>query len=424
VQLAAIPEAGSAGILNTVGQREDALKDFYNSLKLTVPDDSPFAVNAKYWLTFALNAKLDDPKLSAAEKSKTITEIQTAAAQISKTAREQMATATDDKKKNMYRQMLTGTILLSSRLAQDQQHDPKGALEQLNGFEDAVKGLPNAEALLVEAQQTRVRAYMDSGQSAKATEALVDYMAKRPNEGIGLVSRLLQQLGKDIDAADAKHDDKTLAALLPQRAALTGFLAKWAKENKDPKVNSQAFAFEAFDANSKRLAAAFEHDPAKRKSLLEATSTVYDSLLAQPQGAADPNVQFGAAMTYYELGQFEKARDMLGKLLRERRLGNPQQVQTVNGQQQVVDNDLYWEARLKFLRANLEIAKKNNDDTLKTNITGELRLIYTQFGRTTGGAKWGPEFEKDRKALDPTINPDEAVLPEPTTVPTTEPGTP
>ncbi len=403
-------------------RRQQALGNTAEAIRYfkMVPENAPQAINAKYWLMFALNAQLDDLKLKDAEKTKIVADIQAAAALISKTAREQLASATDEKKKSMYRQMLTGTILLSSRLAQDQQHDPKSALEQLNGFEDAVKGLPYAESLLIEAQQTRVRAYMDSGQSAKATDALVDYMAKRPNEGIGLVSRLLQQLGKDIDAADAKHDENALAILLPQRAALTGFLAKWAKENKDPKIQEQAFAFEAFDANSKRLAATFEKDPAKKKALLDATGAVYDSLMAQPKGAADPNVKFGAAMTYYELGTFDKTRDILGKLLRERQLGNPQQVEIKNGQEQVVENDLYWEARLKFQRANLDIAKKNNDDTLKTQVIGELRIIFTTYGKTTGGKKWGPEFEKDRLALDPTINPDEAVLPSPTTVPTTE----
>ncbi len=402
-----------------MGKTAEAIKYF----KL-VPEDAPTAINAKYYLTFALNAQLDDPKLTPANKTKIIADIQTAAAQITKTAREQLAVVTDEKKKTAYRNMLCGTILLSSRLAMDQQHDAKAAIQLLDGFEDAVKGLQDAENLLIEAKETLIRAYTESGQNDKATDVLLQYMDKRPNEAGALVNRVLQQQNKEIDAAFAKHDVQALAVLLPRRAALTGFMAKWVKENKDPKIQAQSYKYEVFDADSKRLAATYEIDPAKKKALLVATAKVYDSLIAQPQGAADPNVKFGAALTYYELGEFEKARALLDKLLRERQLGNPQLVEVKNGQQVVVDNDLYWEARLKFQRANLEIAKKNSDAKLQAEVTGELRLIYTKFGRTTGGAKWGPEFEKDRLALDPTINPDEAVLPSPTTVPSTEQAVP
>jgi len=48
---------------------------------------------------------------------------------------------------------------------------------------------------------------------------------------------------------------------------------------------------------------------------------------------------------------------------------------------------------------------------LMKDLTGELRIIYTQFGKTTGGNKWAKDFDKLRLELDPSINPDDAVVP-------------
>ncbi len=406
-----------------------------------VPPTAPEALNAKYWLSIALSTKLDkDPKLTPAEKSAVLAEIQTTSDQISSGAKDALdklppapatppaagdtAALATERKRNTYRQMLVRTPLLAAGLAQSQQKDPKLALKLLENYEDLVKGLPNEDLLLGDALQTRVLAYMDIGENLKATDTLVVALQKKgANEGIKMVYDLLQRLNKDIDAAFARGDMAKVGELAPNRAVLTGFLYKWASENKDPKVREKAYGYGAFDADSKRLAASLEKDPAKRKALLDATLKAYETLAALPQGANDPNIQFGLALTNYDLGNYEKARDSLLDLLRKRRLGEPMTLVSKNGQSELQSNDLYWEARLKLLRANVELAKvpPGNPDLMK-QVAAELRLIYTQFGKTTGGAKWAPEFEKLRLELDPTIKPDEFVAP--TTTPTTQDSSP
>ncbi|CAN5562169.1 hypothetical protein BH10PLA1_BH10PLA1_16660 [soil metagenome] len=391
-------------------------------LKL-VPADSPESLNAKYWLSIALSTKLDkDTKLTPEGKTAVLQDIQKICGQISAGAKTELAKNPPEGRKRVLVQMEVRTPLLAASLAQSQQKDPKLALSLLDGYEKAVEGLPNADLLIADAQQTRVFAYMDSGDSVKATDVLVAYLKKYPIEGIEMAKRLFKRLDAEFSDAVKQNDVAKQKDLAPRRALLTGFLSQWALASTDPKVKEIAYEYQSLDAESKVIAAKLESDPAKRKALLEGALKVFDDLIAQPKGAANPTVAFNWALTNYELGNYEKARDAFLKLLRNRQLGAPRMFDRASGEMQ--DNAMYWEGRYKFLRANIEIAKSKSDAAMMKQITDELRLIYTQYGKNTGGAKWRDEFEKLRTELDPTIPPDESTEPDATQPATTEPAIP
>jgi len=390
-------------------------------LKQVTPD-SPSALNAKYWLSVALNAKLDkDTKLTASEKATLLADIQKICEQVTSGAKAELAKNPNEARKRVLIQMEVRTPLLAASLAQSQQKDPKLALKILEGYEATVKGLPNEDLLIGDAQQTRVFANMDAGESVKATDVLVEFLKKNPTEGIEMVKRLFKRLDAEFSDAVKSKDVEKQKDLAPRRALLTGFLAKWALENPDPKVKEIAYEYQSLDAESKLIAARLETDPAKKKALLEATQKAFDDLIAQPKGAANPTVAFNWALTSYELGNYEKARDGLFKLLSKRQLGAPKMPDRVTGDMQ--DNPMYWEGRYKLLRANVEVAKAKGDAALMKQITDELRLVYTQNGKDTGGEKWRDEFEKLRSELDPTIPADESTAPA-ATQPATAPSGP
>src|SRR5258708_37941145 len=101
-----------------------------------------------------------------------------------------------------------------------------------------------------------------------------------------------------------------------------------------------------FDARTKRLAGALEEDATARKVLLGDAMTAYKRLLDPPNKKLyqltldpkvvaageidpqqpDPTVQFGIALTEFDLGEFHDAAEILGTLLNTGKLGAPTQL--------------------------------------------------------------------------------------------------
>lgn len=374
-----------------------------------VPADYPLALNAKYYLAIALNTKLDDTKLSPAERTAIASEIVKIADEVDKAAQTGLANAKDDKARNQYKAMLGGVKLTSAFVALDVQNDPKRALDLLKDMEKIVEGMPGGDTMVTDAIGVRIRAYIADGQDKEATALVIDFAQKRPNEAIGMVHQLNQRIGKEIDKAKEAKDVKRVAQLAPVRATLTEFLANWIRNHKDPKIKAQTFAADSQLADVKREAALLEDDPAKRKAMLGEVAKIYNSLLASPEAKTNPAVrgslEAGLSFIYFDLSEYQKCLDLLLPLLRDRRLGSPYMF--VGNDQ--VENPTYWEARYKQLKSVWEIGKQKNDEEMKKGVATELRTIYAQM-RSPGGTKWGKQFEELRKEVDPTIDPNAAPL--------------
>jgi hypothetical protein len=176
-----------------------------------------------------------------------------------------------------------------------------------------------------------------------------------------------------------------------------------------------------FDAAAKRTAADLNPQPDERiKALLEALK-LYRNLEAPEQTALyrqtidpasgidptqpDPQVSLGIGLICYDVGDYAEAQRRLGQLLLDRKLGSPTTSIQENGVESTIDNDAWWEATLKLLRSNFELAKAPNADApaLEARKQSEtyLKQLYVQWGAKTGGKKWHTDFEKLRAEVIP-----------------------
>jgi hypothetical protein len=114
----------------------------------------------------------------------------------------------------------------------------------------------------------------------------------------------------------------------------------------------------------------------------------------------------GVGLIQYDLGNYTESQKTLGKLLTDRKLGTPTMTVVENDQPKQVDNDQYWEATLKLLRSNVEVAKGEGESSKTlTDTQNYLKQLYIRWGATLGGAKWNKEFEKLRQELIPDFEP-------------------
>jgi hypothetical protein len=119
----------------------------------------------------------------------------------------------------------------------------------------------------------------------------------------------------------------------------------------------------------------------------------------------DPAVARGIAMIQYDLGNFTEAQQRLARLLADGKLGSALIDVDENGQTRTIDNDAYWEAVLKLIRANLALGAdaENQKNFLKSQ--------YIRWGNHVGGTKWKAEFERLRKELIPDYQIESATAP-------------
>jgi tetratricopeptide (TPR) repeat protein len=312
-------------------------------------------------------------------------------------------------------------------MARREQNDPKRTLQLLENFEQVSQGLPNQQELIGSVLYTRVQAYMQLGNSDAATKTLVALLKSKPGgEGASIVYNLLQKLNDELDAARVAQNRERMQVLARNRAQLSGFLVDWARNNEDPNIRKFTYSYSVFDADTKHLAATLEEDPAARKAGLEKALELYNKLESPEsvelyRATLDPNapdknypdraVTLGIGLIAYDLGDYAEAQRRLGRLLTDRKLGNPTTaVPDESGQTKIVENDQYWEATLKLMRSNLALAAANpgdaNAQTAKEGTIGYLKELYVRWGKDVGGKRWSSEFEKLRSELIPDFNPD------------------
>lgn len=406
--------------LRETGKYVDAVKYFR-----MVPDTDANAVKARYFEMLSLKQQLDadEGKLGDAGRKALVANIQKLADAVTKAAPAAASTATRESDKNFYRFAPARTGLLAADLTKREAKDPKRTLQLLENFESAVKGAPGEDSLLSEALFLRVGSYMDLGQTDKATENLVTLLGtKGGDQGLRIVFDLLQRLDQDYNAALAKGDIDAQRVIAKNRADLSGYLVKWASNNKDPKIKQFTYKYRVFDASSKQLAANLATDPAEKKKGLEAALALFKDLqsdanvelykktLPPTADAAiiaypDPQVLMGLALVQYDLGNYKDAAPLFSRLLNDGKLGGEKRDSLVNGETTRVDNDQYWEATLKQLTGFVRLAKSPDADAKAqaalTSAQNRLKQLYIKSGKGVGGKKFAAGFEKLRQEIIP-----------------------
>jgi hypothetical protein len=368
-----------------------------------VPHDDPNSFNAAFFKLVALDQQLDahDPEdaVTPAELPVLLNDIQSLADQVIRNA-----TPKDQSLKER-------AALLAAEVAVQRGHDPRRALALLTGFENAVKGLPDAASLSADALNLRVAAHMEDGETAAATDGLVRYLnTVGGNEGLQTVYNLLTQLNHDLDRAQADGSAARIKELTDDRAELTPFLVQWAEKNPNPEISKFTYRYRVFDAATQEQAAELESQAGPRTQKLRAALAAYRDLQSPdnvklyqsslPPDApddvrnyADPAVVLGIANTAFALGDWKLAHDSIGQLLADSKLGDGTiAVKAADGQSHVAGNDQFWQAQYEFIYATVQMARDPGSGVQSDTAGIILSRLQTVWQDRIGGDKWHKKF--------------------------------
>jgi hypothetical protein len=368
-----------------------------------VPDTEPPArlLVARYGEMVSLKNQLEETAgLGLDQKRQWTDEIQKLADSVTSLARDVLNGPGSDAEKLRAKSTLARMSLIAADITRRERNDPRRVLELLNGFENSVQGLPDAKSLVGGALFLRVQAYMQLGRNNDATQTLLKYLnTATANEGAQTVHDLLAVLNAELDQARRSGDAAQIRQLADDRAMLSGFLVKWAADSGDPKIHNYSYIYRRFDADTKRLAAQLDADPATRQRDLAAALDLYKQLQS-PQNVAmyqaslepgidkdypDPLVTLGIGLIAYDQGDCQTVKNTLGRLIQDEKLGQ--------------DNDQYWEAAYKLLDCMEKLAKKGDPNTSEANVRQSLKVLYLIWRDETGGAKFHEKFEALRKEV-------------------------
>jgi hypothetical protein len=408
--------------LQLQGKPDEALKFF-----ALVPDDDRRALAARFFQTIALQQKLDQMRPDDPQRPAMVEQVLRLAGAVRGSIDKALAGATSDEERSNFRSMLVRTTLLAAEMARAEQNDPARALSLLEGFERSIEGLPDANRRLTDALLVRVQALMALNRYGDATGQLVQLLDREPARGGRIVYDLLEKLNAELDKAQGAGNAALVRSIAGNRAQLTGFLVDWARKNPNESVKKLAYGYAVFDAEVQRFAAVQEPDEAKRREGLTRALDLFVKLNT-PEGAAaykaslpsvlaaqagdvayDPAVVLGLARTQFDLARYAEARDGFSRLLNDRRLGPPVISVEDKGELRETDNDNYWEAVLKLIRANVALGSGIEESR------SYLKEQLVRWGDRVGGKKWRDEFAKLRAEIIPTFDPNAVPPEEPTT---------
>jgi len=359
---------------------------------------------ARYGEMVALKNLLETtPGLQPEQKQRWIDRIQTLARTVTSLAGDVIDGSAPAAEKSRAKSTLARMTLIAADITRRQNNDPRRVLQLLSGFEESVRDLPDAKSLISGALFLRVQADMQLNRNDDATETLVKYLSTTSaNEGAQTVHDLLAILNAELDESRRQGDSEAhIRQLADNRAMLSGFLVKWAAESKDPKIHGYAYVYGRFDADTKRLAAELETDPAVRQRDLAAALELYKGL-ESPENFAlyqaslapgedkdypDPLVTLGIGLIAYDQGDCHTVKATLGRLIQDEKLGE--------------NNDQYWEAAYKLLECMHMLAKSGDPGTSDADVGKSLKVLYLIWRDGTGGAKYHDKFEELRKEVLP-----------------------
>ncbi|MCS7033270.1 MAG: hypothetical protein NZ561_04640, partial [Phycisphaerae bacterium] len=388
--------------LQLLGRTQEAIRYF----RMVPPDDSRL-LTARFLLMLALKQHLDELPPADPSRAPLLGEIQQLADAVA-------AASSGPQAPPAAASMRVRTRLLAAELARSEQKQPQRAIDLLADIETDLANLPEGQSLLPEALLIRVQSYMALGRSSDATAALVQLLSRREGgQGAAIVYSLLQKLNDELDSARTAGDIDRMRTIARNRAELSGFLVRWARESPDPNINRYTYRYQVFDAASKHLAADLETDPELQRRAWQDALARYRALESpealeqyrrtldpRAGGTADydPAVSFGIALLCHDLGEHREARDRLARLLHDRRLGPAVITTEEDGLRRESDNDQYWEGVLRFLRANLALGENLEQSR------SYLRQQYIRWGDRVGGKRWKSEFEQLRRELIPDFS--------------------
>ena len=438
--LAIAPPFNRAGLSFDYAERLRANRKFREAADQygRVPENDPRHVTAKYLQMVSLYSLLQQSTRTEAgapqwvvqgdDRAKLAAEVLRIADQAKKLAADALARAKDDTDRARQQLKVAGATLTTAEVAAGETNDPQKVLKALEQFEAEVAGMPGARDMLNRAIFLRVKSLMGAGKYDDATRALVGLLEKSGGqEGQEIVFDLLSRLNDDFAEAEAAGDQKAMQQLAQNRARLSGFLVNWAKNNKNPDINKRVYSYSVYDAESKLLAGTLAKDQGQVKAALEAFGKLQAPEMValykkEVAGNAKidpdyphPNVLLGVGRGAFEVGDFKTVQATIGKLVADRKLGSAklEKVDEKTGESNYVDNENYWEAWYKLLRANVELYKQNKNDPAAMaaydSARAGLKRLYIQGD--VGGAKWKQKFEALRKEIIPEFAPAPATAP-------------
>lgn len=277
------------------------------------------------------------------------------------------------------------------------------ALALLANFEKDVEGLPNAQQLLGEVRELRIKFLMGLDRSQEALDDLAKFVESAGDRSIPIIYEMLKSLSDEYHHALENKEDARADELAAQRAIVSRFMVKSVANSKNADTRKLLPKFEAFQAEADLEAARREKDPTKRKDFLASARAVFDrNFKANPD---DRETELKLAVVEYELGNYESAQEHLGALINQNLLGKPK-IQA-RGSDDLVWNDLFWQGRLMLLQSITRLveqkAKGFGPDQLE-DVKRDLKRLYIQWGEP-GGPKFFPEFDKLRQQLIPDWTP-------------------
>jgi hypothetical protein len=368
-----------------------------------VPDSEPPGrlLVARYGEMVSLKNELEEtPNLTADQKQQWTQQIQQLAESVTALSNQVIGSDASAADKSRAKSTLARMTLIAADITRREGNDPKRVLELLENFEQSAAGLPDAKSLISGALFLRVQAYMQLGRDNDATTTLVKYLnTTTPDEGAQTVHDLLAVLNTELEQARRAGNTELMRQLADNRAMLSGFLVKWAESSTDPKVHGYSYIYKRFDADTKRLAAELETDPASRQRDLAAAMDLYKRLQS-PENVAmyqaslesgadkdypDPLVTLGIGLIAYEQGDCATVKATLGRLIQDEKLGQ--------------DNDQYWEAAYKLLDCMNTLANRGDPGTSKADVQKSLKVLYLIWRDETGGSKYHDQFERLRKQV-------------------------
>jgi tetratricopeptide (TPR) repeat protein len=387
-----------------------------------VPKGDKKEFDARYWQMVLDGAQLDkvrDPGLRNTQARK----VAALAAQVRTLAQAALAQAGDAEAQQRARFRIALATLTDAELAlQTQPPDATRSAKALQGFEQTLAGLPQAEGLTSRASFVRATALLAADKTDDATVQINKLAAdpKTADSAANLVQQLLGKLDADIKAfqKSAKPEDKpTLITKVNQRAKVSGLLMPIAEKQADPKKREEMKrAVIYYDANAKFMAGQLLPAGAEKKQRLGEAKAVFEKLLAQ--NANDVRSIINAGKCDYELGDLDAAITRFVPLVQQQKLGPPTiQVEGAGGNITEKDNDDFWEVNYLLNMARYKKAQPNPSDPASQAMVEAARKsilpLFVIHGERTGGEN----FRKEYLELRALLAPEAATQPAATTAP-------
>lgn len=373
-----------------------------------VPADDPRKPSAERLQFLAMAESASKGEADPAAVSQAVTQGEAAV-----TANEQAASAASGSVKEAYQLSIAETKVAPARLALNELADSGRASRYLAGIEQDLQGIDAARGVLEDALPLRFQAQAASGDVDGATADLLALLEQSdPVRGFRYIEQFRDTLSRAYDAAVRRGDEEQRKSLTLTRAAVTPKLVDWIESSDDPAYRKYAYTFRTLDAETQYQAALEESGGDRRTERLRVALDRYRQLAEAEQVRQfrnlidgltdaqretvqyDPNVLLNQARIHFELGEYEQTRNVLGRLLSDRTLGDPMRLEAIDGVTREVPNDDFWEAQLRYAEASLRTDEANRDDVKKL-----VQRLDALNGDAVDATKWADEFAALRQEL-------------------------